>query len=231
LNTPSGPECQLADIHSRPKAVPEKATTGTQTTTARNVQSTAAATRYYWNAIQQEKARALFAKYGLTLEPGEWVAPRDVTIERVEKPIRMRVRRACHRCRTTFGPTTVCINCQHVRCKKCPRYPPSKTEEAGGKQAAKPKAKIPVPAKEDPAVPHSKQKQKQKQPPLTLPSRKGGQDLIRKPIMQRVRRNCHKCGTLFRGDGKECPGCNHTRCKKCPRDPYVMNDLARLTTY
>lgn len=164
-----------------------------------------------WHAMQEEKARAMFAKYGLTLEPGEWVAPRAANgpCERVEKPIRMRVRRNCHRCLTTFGADKVCLRCQHTRCKKCFRYPPAKPKEEEGKCKAPP---VPE-AKAEPA--------RQTKYVLTIPSRTGGQDLVRKPIKQRVRRTCHMCSTLFIGDATECRNedCKHIRCKKCPRDP------------
>jgi len=53
---------------------------------------------------------------------------------------------------------------------------------------------------------------------LTLPSRTGGQDLVRKKIRQRVHRTCHRCETDF-GAEKVCSNCKHHRCKKCPRDP------------
>lgn len=184
-----------------------------------------------WSTVQQERARALFAKYGLTLEPEEWMSPRTLEVQRVEKPIRMRVRRTCHRCQTNFGSDKVCASCQHVRCKKCPRHPPPRTkEEKEARALAKAQGKTPelttkiaavaagagatglVPA----AIPAKKQKQ-----PLTLPSRTGGQDLVYKQIRQRVRRTCHRCQTLFQGDSKECENCAHIRCKKCPRDPYV----------
>ncbi|KAL8713057.1 MAG: hypothetical protein Q9220_002917 [cf. Caloplaca sp. 1 TL-2023] len=56
------------------------------------------------SAALEEKARALFAKYGLTLEPGEWTTPMKPDAERVEKRIRMRVHRTCHRCQNMFGP-------------------------------------------------------------------------------------------------------------------------------
>ncbi|PGG98605.1 hypothetical protein AJ79_08809 [Helicocarpus griseus UAMH5409] len=156
---------------------------------------------HQWSTIQQEKARALFAKYGLTLEPGEWMSkPADRNVQRVEKPVRMRVRRNCHRCLTTFGSEKVCAGCEHVRCKKCFRYPPPKPKEdandKGKAKAADPKKVV-----------------------LTIPSRTGGQDLVRKPIKQRVRRTCHRCETLFIGDATECENCKHVRCKKCPRDP------------
>jgi hypothetical protein len=151
----------------------------------------------------------------MTLEPGEWKSSSDMTVKRVTKPIRMRVRRTCHRCQTTFGPNKVCVNCQHARCKKCPRHPPAKTQDhtetALHTLVAKGKT---------PAVPT-----KIREPPLTIPSRTGGQDLIRKPIRQRVRRTCHRCQTTFAAGATECASCHHTRCKICPRDPYVTRPV------
>ncbi|KAJ9321763.1 hypothetical protein DTO027B5_8239 [Paecilomyces variotii] len=169
----------------------------------------------HWSSMQQEKARALFAKYGLTLEPEEWISSRNLNVERVEKPIRMRVRRTCHRCQTTFGPDKVCVNCQHVRCKKCARYPPAKSKEQKEQKEAKTKVAAAAAAKQE-ARP---KQQKTKLPVLTIPSRTGGQDLVRKPIKQRVRRYCHRCNNLFIGGATECTQCKHIRCKKCPRDP------------
>ncbi|EEP75809.1 conserved hypothetical protein [Uncinocarpus reesii 1704] len=166
-----------------------------------------------WSAMQEEKARALFAKYGLTLEPGEWVTPRSAKegAERVEKPIRMRVRRNCHRCLTTFGADKICVGCSHIRCKKCFRYPPAKSKE---ECEARDKAR------EAEKTEQARQAEtRQKKFTLTIPSRTGGQDLVRKPILQRVRRTCHMCSTLFIGGATECQKCNHIRCKKCPRDP------------
>ncbi|KAL3473013.1 hypothetical protein BJX99DRAFT_202718 [Aspergillus californicus] len=172
---------------------------------------------FNWGAVQEEKARALFAKYGLTLEPGEWKAASDVPVQRVTKTIRMRVRRTCHRCQTTFGPDKVCVNCQHARCKKCPRHPPAKptdtkdrTETALQTILAQ-KSALPV----QPKPSASK---------LTIPSRTGGQDLIRKPVRQRVRRTCHRCNTVFpTPTTTECTSCRHIRCKICPRDPPKLH--------
>ncbi|KAH8705475.1 hypothetical protein BGW36DRAFT_13929 [Talaromyces proteolyticus] len=184
-----------------------------------------------WSSVQQERARALFAKYGLTLEPEEWMSPRNLEVQRVEKSIRMRVRRTCHRCQTTYGPDKVCANCQHVRCKKCPRYPPALSkEEKEARALAKTQAKSAAPVATAATAtgiatgptPAAAQK-KQKHPPLTIPSRTGGQDLVYKQIRQRVRRTCHRCQTLFRGDSKECESCSHVRCKKCPRDPPKLH--------
>lgn len=184
---------------------------------------------HHWSAIQQERARALFAKYGLTLEPGEWRSPGDLTVQRVIKPIRVRVHRTCHRCETSFGRDKICASCQHVRCKKCPRYPtPSSTESvaagaagpAGAElvQSLKKKKKTPLQPPQPPS-----------HPVLTIPSRTGGQDLILKPVRQRVRRTCHLCATVFLAHSKQCEKCQHIRCRKCPRDPYVHLPLAQFS--
>ena len=171
----------------------------------------------HWSVVQEEKARALFAKYGMTLEPGEWKSPNDVTVQRVTKPIRMRVRRTCHRCQTTFGPDKLCVNCQHVRCKKCPRHPAAKSHDHG-QQNTEAALKAILARKANPAMAATKRKE----PKLTLPSRTGGQDLVRRPIVQRVRRTCHRCCVVFASGTNECASCHHVRCKKCPRDPYVL---------
>ncbi|KAE8370993.1 hypothetical protein BDV26DRAFT_299223, partial [Aspergillus bertholletiae] len=175
----------------------------------------------HWGAIQEEKARSLFAKYGLTLEPGEWKPTIDTEVQRVAKPIRMRVRRTCHRCQTTFGIDKLCTNCQHVRCKKCPRYPPQKSHdhtESALQTILSQKGKEPIAAAAATAAPR-----KAKSPPITIPSRTGGQDLVRKEVKQRVRRTCHRCCTTFAPESTECENCKHTRCKKCPREPPKLD--------
>ncbi|EGE02310.1 hypothetical protein TEQG_01348 [Trichophyton equinum CBS 127.97] len=265
-----------------------------------------------WTSMQEERARALFAKYGLTLEPGEWItgpatgltsSPAGPAshhhhilhhhhhhhstgnglasnisagnslnqVERVEKPIRMRVRRNCHRCLATFGADKVCAKCEHTRCKKCFRYPPSKSETASSEpKRERTQKKIvnvassntaagagttntaatnnniittPTPtATTGPATAtapagggtasaggtrdRAREEGRKTCPEkiiLTIPSRTGGQDLVRKPVRQRVRRTCHVCNTLFEGTATECLNCHHLRCKKCPRDPAKMD--------
>ncbi|QGA14123.1 hypothetical protein EYB26_001776 [Talaromyces marneffei] len=181
-----------------------------------------------WSDIQQERARALFVKYGLTLEPQEWMSSRNYEVKRVEKPIRMRVRRTCHRCQTTFGSDKVCSNCQHVRCKTCPRYPPARTKEekearalakAKGKQQERPSDRAAVVAPIEP----SDDTEEIEYTPLTMESRTGGQDVIYKDIKQRVRRTCHQCQTLFLGASTVCESCGHIRCKRCPREPAKLD--------
>ncbi|KAI4245278.1 MAG: hypothetical protein L6R42_010244 [Xanthoria sp. 1 TBL-2021] len=159
------------------------------------------------SAILEERARALFAKYGLTLEPGEWTSPIKPDAERVEKKIRMRIHRVCHRCQTTFGADKICNNCEHSRCKKCPRYPP--------KRVKKPKTKGEGPGGAPAAVASTALNLKS----LTISSRATGKQVSYQPATQRVRRKCHKCDTFFEGRALECSSCGHARCQQCPREP------------
>ncbi|KAL1798973.1 hypothetical protein ACET3X_003010 [Alternaria dauci] len=158
------------------------------------------------NAMQQERARALFAKYGLTLESHEWIAapaPKP-TVQRVEKSIRMRVHRSCHRCGTLYGADKVCLQCEHKRCKKCPRYPKKKTPEE--KQAEK-----------------EGMEQPKRKRMLTIRTR-GGDELVYQPARQRIRRTCHVCDKLFNpATATVCDQCQHVRCTKCPREPAKLN--------
>ncbi|KAI4232218.1 MAG: hypothetical protein L6R40_007465 [Gallowayella cf. fulva] len=124
--------------------------------------------------ILEEKARVLFAKYGLTLEPGEWTSPIKPDAERVEKKIRMRIHRACHHCQTTFGPDRICNNCQHTRCKKCPRYPSKKAKEPKGKSEAAG------------GVPATVRDRTLNLKSLAISSRATGKQIAYKPATQRV---------------------------------------------
>ena len=162
--------------------------------------------------IQEEKARALFAKYGMTLEPGEWTVPTTIGLPRVEKQVRMRIHRTCHRCQTTFGADRVCSHCQHTRCKKCPQFPGSKSKVSKGKGVAV--GGVATDGKTD---------------PLTILHRATGKEMTRKAPTQRVRRTCHQCETLFQGKATQCENCKHLRCSKCPRDPYV--NTLRTSTF
>ncbi|KAI9862074.1 MAG: hypothetical protein M1813_004846 [Trichoglossum hirsutum] len=171
--------------------------------------ATAVASGVTRDPLNQEKAKALFQKYGINLEPNEWPLSSRKPGERVEKPIRMRIHRTCHRCQNTFGCEKTCVKCGHNRCKKCPRYPPKKLPKGKEKEKGAIAAAL---------VSDGKAKQKQKYQ-LTMPSKTGGQDRVRKTIRQRVHRKCHRCDVEFHRGEKLCVGCGHTRCKKCPRDP------------
>lgn len=159
------------------------------------------------SALQQERARALFAKYGLTLESHEWITTptHPISVQRVEKPIRMRIHRTCHHCGTTYGADKICSKCEHKRCKKCPRYPKKRTPGDKGKEKEK----------EGPAAPKKKKL-------LTITTKSGG-ELAYQPAKQRVRRTCHKCDALFiPPTATACNQCRHIRCIKCPRYPAKL---------
>lgn len=161
--------------------------------------------------IQADRARKLGERFAVTIEPLD--VKDDKETFRVEKPIRMRIHRSCHKCNTTFGGNKVCAKCQHTRCKSCPRYPPKKD---GSKEKGKAKEKV-LPA--DYIEPDNTWNLKD-DIVLTMPSKRpGGQPLVRKKPKQRVRRNCHECKALFGPGSKVCAGCGHTRCTECPRDP------------
>jgi len=160
-----------------------------------------------------ERREELFKKHGLEFTPSLFPPHSDKPpAKRVHKEIRMRVHRTCHKCTTSFGADKTCVNCQHKRCKLCPRFPSKKDKKDKGKEKEKHGDKREV-------KPIGRRR---KEPLLTLPSRTGGQDLVRKKIRQRVHRTCHRCKTDF-GAEKVCSNCKHNRCKKCPRDPYKTN--------
>lgn len=172
---------------------------------------------------QQEKAQALFEKYGLKLEPHEWQSPVSRPHERVEKPIRMRIHRHCHRCQTTFGPDKVCSNCNHTRCKKCPRYPLKKKKDAPLQALEMKMAAVTVGetgGKTEDVQP-TKEKTKVKSAPLTII--RNGKELVRRKPRQIVRRTCHLCECDFVRGEKTCTSCQHVRCKLCPRDPAKLH--------
>lgn len=159
-------------------------------------------------AMQQERARALFAKYGLTLESHEWYATSAPAplVPRVEKPIRMRVHRSCHLCGNLYGHDKICVKCEHKRCKYCPRYPKKKTPGDKAKD-----------------VEGIEQPEKKKKKLFTVTTRHGN-ELAYQPATQRIRRTCHKCSAFFvPPTATVCESCNHTRCTKCPREPAKRN--------
>ncbi len=162
--------------------------------------------------MQQERASALFAKYGLTLESHEWITTSDpiLPVQRVEKSVRMRVHRSCHRCGTIYGADRVCFNCEHRRCKKCPRYPLKRTPEERLKD------------KETDVAEKPKRKKV-----LTITT-KSGNELAHQPAKQRIRRVCHKCDSLFiPPTATICEQCQHIRCTKCPREPAKLTKFPK----
>jgi hypothetical protein len=168
------------------------------------------AKRVMRSEIEAERNKKLAERFAITIEPLSNKPDREAF--RIEKPVRMRIHRICHKCNTTFGSSKICVKCEHPRCSRCPRIPVKKAEGKGkSKEAAVPKGDI-IEAdtwfglKEDVV--------------LTKPNPKpNGQPLVRKSPRQRVRRTCCKCDTLFATGAKNCSNCEHGRCIDCPRDP------------
>jgi hypothetical protein len=122
----------------------------------------------------------------------------------------MRIHRNCHLCNTIFGRSRTCT-CGHNRCKLCPRYPLKKDKSAPMEGAGALAASGYIEVDDFASMTDNHV--------LTIPSRTGGQVLVRKKPVQRVRRTCHECSTLFKSGVKICTLCNHRRCADCPRDP------------
>jgi hypothetical protein len=195
---------------SKDKAGPSKPAAATPTKPA---DTTPAPTKIMRSQIDAERVRKLGEKFKVSIEPLSTGLP-DREAYRIEKPIRMRIHRQCHICSTTYGNNKVCAKCQHTKCKLCPRYPPKKPE-GKSKEAKKPKEEKPEGWIEPDTYFGIRE-----QLSLTKPSgRAGGQPLVRKKPMQRVRRNCCSCQSLFLGGAKLCSNCQHVRCADCPRDP------------
>jgi hypothetical protein len=193
-------------------------------------QSKAAAARARYEAMQgvskmsraemlEDRAKKLSERFGLEINASEWrtVATVDDTVLRMDKPIRMRVRRTCHECSATFTTGNECPSCQHKRCTQCTRYPPKRTEQELVASRERRAAIIKANKDNAPIVPDYGWDEKEII--LKRPSKTGGQDLVYKKPRQRVRRTCHECETLFKTGSKRCEACGHARCTDCPRDP------------
>ncbi|KAK7956291.1 uncharacterized protein PG986_005513 [Apiospora aurea] len=176
------------------------------------------ATRIPRSQVYDERARRLGDRFGLEVKPAEWNAARGDVL-RVEKPVRIRIHRTCHKCQATFGPGNACPGCQHRRCDQCTRNPPKRSEEE--KQASRQRRDAAATAQKNqdlaPIIPHYGLED-----PIILsrPSRKpGGQDQIYKKHRMRIRRYCHECQALFKAPSRICEQCGHKRCGDCERVP------------
>jgi hypothetical protein len=187
----------IVDVSSTTKTKPTTETTSAPTTMR--------------SREELERARHLAQKYNIDLDTSDWKVIE--VAKRVEKPIRMRIHRTCHVCSASYGANKTCASCGHERCEQCPRYPKKKAPRGKGKDVTYPEG-IKGPGAE--AIEGLKRKHKYV---LTLPSKTGGQDLVMKKPMQRVRRMCHHCDTVFMPGNKICSKCDHVRCVDCPRDP------------
>ncbi|KAG6052842.1 hypothetical protein E4U33_000382 [Claviceps sp. LM78 group G4] len=83
--------------------------------------------------MHEERIRKMGEKHGIEFGPSDIFSndPSEM-VDRVDKPIRMRVRRLCHQCDTLFSTNNKeCSKCHHIRCNSCPRFP-SKTKHDRG---------------------------------------------------------------------------------------------------
>ncbi|PBP25554.1 hypothetical protein BUE80_DR003462 [Diplocarpon rosae] len=167
------------------------------------------ATKILRSQIEAARAQRLAERFAVSVAP--LPAGPDRETFRIEKPIRLRIHRACHVCTTSFGSNKTCAQCQHVRCKACHRAPSKKAEKAKGeRKGEREKVALPVMAMEPDTYWGLRDQIR-----LTKPNPKpGAQPLVRKRPKQRVRRHCHECQTLFPGRSKICPSCDHVRDKK-----------------
>ena len=156
--------------------------------------------------ILEEKARALFQKYNMTIEEGEWIPPFKGDALRIEKKVRMRIHRQCHRCHHPFGVEKVCINCSHNRCKKCPRSSISSRRDGT--------ALISITSGS--IIVDDSYKSLISIDTVAMPYRKSTKELVNPALYKRT---CHECQTVFAGNAPQCGSCGHSRCTLCPRDP------------
>lgn len=83
------------------------------------------------DAVRQQRTNHLAARYGLTLssdfppERNQALSPnRTEPLQRVQKSARLRMHATCHLCNTSFLASSTCPQCNHRRCKACPRAAP-----------------------------------------------------------------------------------------------------------
>ena len=118
---PSQPAAQNPVKSSSTPPIPSDTTPNQPTTTNRIA---------FRTTVDKEKVQALFAKYGLEFDGDTvLVSALDKPGHRVQKPIRMRVRRECHQCHSTFSRSLSCTKCDHRYCRECKRYPPKKLRD------------------------------------------------------------------------------------------------------
>jgi hypothetical protein len=206
-------------LFSAPAATTPGAGAGEQPAASTAVETTATEgpkpTKILLSQIDADRAKKLSERFKIPVDSKDWIIARsEKETYRIEKPIRMRIHRTCHECNTPFGGTKICSSCQHERCSQCSRYPAKKDKKGKAKAAEKAKA---GPAAG--AIEADNYYGLREQILLTIPSKSGGQPLVRKKPKQRVRRTCHSCSTLFQPGSKICASCNHTRCVDCPREP------------
>ena len=115
-------------VQARAGSVSNASSHSGASTTRRSITSgLSVATTIDRQAAREERARNLFAKYGLkmdtTIQPATTSSLPDPLL-RVQKRPRLRMHTICHVCDTNLGMSTHCNRCGHRRCRDCPRSAP-----------------------------------------------------------------------------------------------------------
>ncbi|KAI0206298.1 hypothetical protein F4808DRAFT_114203 [Astrocystis sublimbata] len=214
-----GSSSRKSQASTAPVAAPPPTTSQPLTPQRKKVPDYEGATRIPRMQVHEERAKKLGARFGLEIKPSEWHSTEGEVL-RVDKPVRMRIHRECHHCKTRFGAGNVCPSCQHTRCKQCTRYPDNRTEAEREANRERKEALLQRHKDMAPILPSYDYS-----PEIVLkrPSKTHAQDLVYKgrPRM-RVRRNCHVCESLITSHAKQartCDQCGHKRCADCPRYP------------
>lgn len=193
----------------------DTANRSTETRESSKVTTTETPTKYKVTRRQlwEERAQQIFEKYELSLDPSMKLVDPAVdltaTVERVKKPVRMRVHLYCHRCEACFGPDRICASCEHRKCKKCTRHPREEAKARDNSVARRAKTK-------------KEEQHSMAMEPLVIIQnpQTGRQILVHNRAGYHTRRSCHKCDAEFVPPmTKMCSGCGHTRCARCPRLP------------
>ena len=142
-----------------------------------------------------DRTQAILAKYNLDIEQPRWPSHPFPALERVTKPIRMRVRYTCHRCKTSFGHDKECISCRHRRCAKCDRYPARKPKPGVGLQTMPAALVDPV----EKSVPETE------------------------AVAADHMCACHECQTFIEMTIEECPNCHHAICDRCHKEARMQS--------
>ncbi|KAE9980567.1 hypothetical protein EG327_006513 [Venturia inaequalis] len=155
---------------------------------------------YSRGAERHERTRRLLAKYGLSVEAQEWMPATSnppMTVLRVEKQIRMRIRYTCHLCERLFGADRNCKTCNHKRCEECSQHPPkrSKNREETNKEIS---AKSNLAINTD--VVTLRKREHEDVEAITRSCSRGKRQASEDapiPVLQLLQHRCHKCDIAF----------------------------------
>ncbi|KAG6110152.1 hypothetical protein E4U31_006156 [Claviceps sp. LM219 group G6] len=169
--------------------------------------------------MHEERIRKMGEKHGIEFGPSDIFSndPSEM-VDRVDKPIRMRVRRLCHQCDTLFSTNNKeCSKCHHIRCNSCPRFPSKTKHDRGSANLEEMQAVMKVTREHSANLGNFLSGDYQVE--LKRLAETGGPGLVHRKPRQRVRRTCHECKMLFASGSRHCNHCGHDRCKNCTRYP------------